>query len=99
MTLSNKHDTMNGLKKGDNMSRVEGMVKLLTNEQYTPSQLFENFDEVAGKFEGITYRRDTGSLEFRAIHSGFIKNEPIFVGTYVITVSYTHLTLPTTLDV
>ena len=55
------------------MSRVEGMVKLLTNEHYTPSQLFENFDEVAGKFEGITYRRDTGSLEFRSIHSGFIK--------------------------
>lgn len=66
------------------MSRVEGMVKLLTNEHYTPSQLFENFDEVAGKFEGITYRRDTGSLEFRSIHSGFIKNEPVFVGTYVI---------------
>lgn len=66
------------------MSRVEGMVKLLTNEQYTPSQLFKNFDDVVGKFEGITYKRDTGSLEFRSIHSGFIKNEPMFVGAYVI---------------
>lgn len=66
------------------MSRVEGMVKLLTNELYTPSQLFENFDDVVGKFEGITYKRDTGSLEFRSIHSGFIKNEPMFIGAYVI---------------
>lgn len=66
------------------MSRVEGMVKLLTNEQYTPSQLFENFDDVVGKFEGITYKRDTGSLEFRSIHSGFIKNEPMFIGAYII---------------
>lgn len=66
------------------MSRVDSLVKILIDEGYSPSQLFDNFDEVLGKHEDITYRSGTKNHEFRYIHRGYIKNEPIFAGTYII---------------
>ena len=66
------------------MSRVDGIVKILIDEGYSPSQLFENFDEVLAKHEKITYKSGTKSHEFRYIHSGYYKNVIVIDGKYKI---------------
>ena len=80
------------------MSRVDGIVKILIDEGYSPSQLFENFDEVLAKHEKITYKSGTKSHEFRYIQSGYIKNEPIFTGTYIIKNAENPRFLPNDID-
>lgn len=64
------------------MSRVDGIVKILIDEGYSPSQLFENFDEVLAKHEKITYKSGTKSHEFRYIHSGYYNNVIVIDGKY-----------------
>ncbi len=66
------------------MSRVDGMVKLMTNDKYTAPQFLESADEILSQNESVTYRSGFESKEYRYIHSGYIKNKPMFVGAYVL---------------
>ena len=60
--------------------------------------LCKKVDEVLAKHEKITYKSGTKSHEFRYIDSGYIKNEPIFTGTYIIKNAENPRFLPNDID-